>query len=106
MVHLQNPDDIKRVLVTDNIKYNRPNFIEKLLDFKIKGRTLFNVNGKEHAMQRKMLNPSFSYGSVQNYIPIFNEVVNTLIEVNQSRCQQRGGGVKDENFQNFLSKKG
>ena len=80
-MHLQNPEHLKYMLITNSTQFSKPNFVEKVVDFKIKGKTLFSVNGKEHAMHRRLLNPSFSYGSVQTYIPIFNKIADNLIEV-------------------------
>ena len=69
------------MLITNSTKFSKPNFVGKLFDFKIKGKTLFNVSGKEHALHRKLLNPYFSYGTVQVYIPIFTKIVDNLIKV-------------------------
>ena len=80
-VHIQNPEHIRKILVSESTNFRRPNILERFLDFNIKGRSLFEVNGKEHAMLRRLLNPSFSYGSIQNYVSIFNKAVDNLVEV-------------------------
>ena len=79
MVYCQNPAYIKQILVSDSTKFQRPEFFKNILKFT--GRTLFSSDGKEHAMQRKMLNPAFSYGNVQKFLPLFNEKALQLVKV-------------------------
>ena len=79
MVYFQNPAYIKQILVSDSTKFQRPEFFKNILQFT--GRTLFSSDGKEHAMQRKMLNPAFSYGNVQKFLPLFNEKALQLVKV-------------------------
>ena len=80
-IHIVNPEHVKNVLVTNSTQFERPDFLKKLIGFKSSGNTLFRSNGKEHALRRKLLNPSFSYYSVQSYIPVFNKAAKDLIEV-------------------------
>ena len=78
-VYFLNPAHIKQILVSDSTKFRRPDFLRMILNFT--GRTLFSSNGKEHAMQRRMLNPAFSYGNVQKFLPLFNEKAKQLVQV-------------------------
>ena len=72
-------DFIKQVLVTKCTKYGRPKVLESV--FPKMGKGIFLVNGKEHAWQRKMLNPSFSFSSLLSFVEIFDANTNNLIKV-------------------------
>ena len=78
-MYFLNPAHIKQILVSESTKFHRPEFLREILNFT--GRTLFSTNGKEHAMQRKMLNPAFSYGNVLKFLPLFNEKAKQLVQV-------------------------
>lgn len=80
-IHIQDPEHLKDMLITNYTKFFKPTFLAKILDFKIAGKNLFTVNFKEHSQQRKLLNPSFSHGSVQTYLPIFRRITDNLCQV-------------------------
>ena len=70
---------LKQILVTSCTKYARTKILGEIFPSIKNG--LFLSNGKEHAWQRKMLNPAFSYASVLEYLTPFNENVDNLIMV-------------------------
>ena len=39
------------------------------------------TNGKEHAWQRKMLNPAFSFSSLMSFVEVFDANTDNLIKV-------------------------
>ncbi len=82
-VHLSNPDHLKKVLVKDSINYDRPNLIRMQWNEISPGNgvSVFDANGKSHALQRKMLNPAFSYANIQKFIYIFQTKADELVQV-------------------------
>jgi len=42
---------------------------------------LFLANGKEHAWQRKLLNPVFSHSSILEFVKTFDSNIENLIKV-------------------------
>ena len=60
-------------------KYGRPTNLSKVFPKIAKG--VFIVNGKEHAWQRKMLNPAFSFSSLMGFVEVFDANTNNLIKV-------------------------
>eukprot|EP00112_Aurelia_sp_Birch-Aquarium-sp1_P000792 Seg1077.10 transcript_id=Seg1077.10/GoldUCD/mRNA.D3Y31 product="Cytochrome P450 4F12" protein_id=Seg1077.10/GoldUCD/D3Y31 len=92
-VYFLNPAHIKQILVSQSTKFERPKFLRKLLNFT--GRTLFSSEGKEHAMQRRMLNPAFSYGNVQKFLPLFNEKAKQLVKSWKHKISDMGGPFEE-----------
>ncbi len=70
---------IKQVLITNCYKYGNAGVAVSFFP-SIKGG-LFDANGKEHAWQRKMLNPAFSYSSVNDFLSVFDESATNLVQV-------------------------
>ena len=78
-VHVSDPEFAKRILVTNSSNYDRQKLIVKQLP--ALGTGLLTSNGKEHAIMRKHLNPMFTLGSVKEFIPVFNDKANQLVQV-------------------------
>lgn len=45
------------------------------------GNGLFSSNGKEHARQRKMINPAFNYSNLTGMVDDFKDVSSNLVKV-------------------------
>ena len=78
-VHLTNVDLVKQVLVTNCYKYWRPAFIR--LAIPSLGNSLLTSNGKNHAWQRKMLNPAFSYANLKGTVPYMKTAADDVVQV-------------------------
>lgn len=76
---MYDPDLIKQVLVTESYKYDRPEFVKRMLPNV--GNGLFGSSGKLHARQRKLLNPAFSYTNLKCFVPTFVEKSAALVQV-------------------------
>ena len=72
-------DLIKQVMITECYKYDRPEFAKKLIPGV--GNGLFASNGKEHAIQRKMINPAFHFTHLKTFVPAFVESTEELVQV-------------------------
>lgn len=70
---------MKQILVTNCTKYDRTPVLGEIFPSIKNG--LFLSAGKEHAWQRKMLNPAFSYASVLEFLTTFDKNVDNLIMV-------------------------
>ena len=78
-MYLTDLDLVKQVLVTNCYKYLRPPNIWFIIP--PLGNSLFMSNGKEHAWQRKMLNPGFSYGNLKGMVPFMKTAADDLVQV-------------------------
>ena len=86
-------DFIKQVLVRNCTKYGRSKLIAGVFPQAKKGILL--VNGKEHAWQRKMLNPSFSFSSLLPFLDVFDANADSLIQVcSMDPREHRLGGAR------------
>ena len=81
-VHVTDPDVAKHVLVSNCKNYRRQDVLKKMLPGF--GNGLITSNGRAHAMQRKQLNPFFSIGRIRNFLPLFIDKTNHLIQVRSS----------------------
>ncbi|KAK3748420.1 hypothetical protein QZH41_005763 [Actinostola sp. cb2023] len=70
---------IKQILVTESYKYNRPSAIRDVIPSI--GNGLFGSSGKEHARQRKMINPAFSFTHLKTFVPAFEESAAELVKL-------------------------
>ena len=70
---------IKKVLVNEPTCFTRTPYPKKMCP--LFGNGVFTSLGKDHAMQRKNLNPYFSTVNVQEYLPIFVKKAKELAEV-------------------------
>ena len=70
---------LKKILVTNSKKYLRASVIPNTFPTIANG--LFASNGKEHAWQRKLINPIFSYSSVLGFVKAFDTNTANLIKV-------------------------
>ncbi|XP_065071288.1 cytochrome P450 4F4-like [Rhopilema esculentum] len=95
-------DFIKQVLVTKCTKYGRPKVLQSVFPKMEKG--VFMVNGKEHAWQRKMLNPSFSFSSLLSFVEIFDANTNNLIKYWKDKAESSFSGVAEADIHRDLSK--
>ena len=78
-VNISDPAYARQILVTNSTNYKRDDALLHLLP--ALGTGLITTNGKAHALQRKKLNPAFSLASVKDFLPVFNEKGNQLIQV-------------------------
>ncbi|XP_020907813.1 cytochrome P450 709B2-like [Exaiptasia diaphana] len=72
-------DLIKQVLVTNSYKFDRSTFIKSLVPGS--GNGLFASNGKDHARQRKMINPAFNIANLRTFVPAFVDCTFDLVKV-------------------------
>ena len=70
---------VKKVQVSNCLKYERSDILGELFPMIKNG--LFMANGKEHAWQRKLLNPVFSQSSVLEFVKTFDSAIENLIKV-------------------------
>ena len=82
---------MKKVLVSNCLKYQRGKLIGEIFPKMKNG--LFLSRGKEHAWQRKVLNPFFSSTSVLEYVQTFDTNTENLIKV---------GLIQNEIFSQFI----
>ena len=78
-LYLTDPDLVQEVLVTHYYKYSKPGFLQLLIP--PLGNSLLTSNGKEHAWQRKMLNPAFSYAHLKGMVPFMKTAGDNLVQV-------------------------
>lgn len=78
-VFLADPDLIKHVAVTNSKNYLRTKFVRTFIPSI--GNGVFSSNGKEHARQRKMINPAFNYNNLTGMVDDFKEVTSNLVKV-------------------------
>ena len=76
---MADPDLIKHVAVTNSKNYLRTEFVQTFIPSI--GNGLFSSNGKEHARQRKMINPAFNYNNLTGMVDDFKEVTSNLVKV-------------------------
>lgn len=76
-VFLADPDLIKYVTVTNAKNYLRTPQIRKILPSI--GNGLFSSNGRDHALQRKMINPAFHYKNLTGMVDDFQELACNLV---------------------------
>ena len=78
------PEYVKQILVSNHQKYYSPAVVKEA--FPSLGDGLFTSNGREHAWQRKMIHPAFSYGVVKTFVPVFDKNTDILSEVSLMQC--------------------
>lgn len=76
---MSDPDLIKHVTVTNSKNYARSHYLRIVLPSI--GNGLFSSNGKDHADQRKMINPAFNYGNLTGIVDDFEDVTANLVRV-------------------------
>ena len=76
---MTDPDLIKYVTVTNAKNYARSQQVRKVLPSV--GNGLFSSNGREHALQRKMINPAFTYSNLTGFVDDFQELACNLVTV-------------------------
>ena len=74
-----NPELLKQVTVTDSQKFERSD-VAKIL-FPSIGNGLFTSNGRDHALQRKMIGPAFYYNSLKDMVTVFEDNVQNIVKV-------------------------
>ena len=79
VVYLTDLDLVKQVLVSNCYKYYRPEAVKLMIP--PLGNSLLTSNGKEHAWQRKMLNPAFSYAYLKGMVPFMKTAADDLVQV-------------------------
>jgi len=79
LVYLTDTDLVKQVLVTNCYKYLRPSLVRLLMP--PLGNSLLTSNGKDHAWQRKMINPAFSYTNLKGMVPFMKTAADDLVQV-------------------------
>ena len=87
---MADPDLIKHVAVTNSKNYLRNEFVQTFIPSI--GNGLFSSNGKEHARQRKMINPAFNYNNLTGMVDDFKEVTSNLVKVRYLTITCRSGG--------------
>jgi len=78
-VVLSDPDLIKHVAVTNSENYDRAPILQFLIPSI--GNGLFSSVGKDHAHQRKMINPTFNYNNLTGMVDDFKDVTSNLVKV-------------------------
>lgn len=79
MVYLTEIELVKQVLVTNCYKYWRPSLVRLVIPSL--GNSLLTSNGKDHAWQRKMINPAFSYTNLKGMVPSMKSSADDLVQV-------------------------
>lgn len=79
-IFLSDPDMIKHVAVTNSKNYDRAQYVKTFIPST--GDGLFSAIGKDHAHQRKMVNPAFNYNNLMGMVDDFKDVTNNLVKVN------------------------
>ncbi|XP_065071289.1 uncharacterized protein LOC135695975 [Rhopilema esculentum] len=93
---------LKKILVKNCTKYGRPTNLSKVFPKIAKG--VFIVNGKEHAWQRKMLNPAFSFSSLMAFVEVFDANTNNLIKCWKDKAESSLSGVAEVDIHKDFSK--
>lgn len=78
-MYLTDVDLVKQVLVTNCYKYVIPSFIGLVIPSL--ENSLVTSNGKDHAWQRKMINPAFSYANHKGMVPFMKTAADDLVQV-------------------------
>ncbi len=78
-VHVTDPDVAKHVIVSNNKNYRRQDVLKQMLPDL--GNGLITANGRDHAIQRKQLNPFFSSSKIKGYLPVFAQKAEELVQV-------------------------
>ena len=79
-VFLSDPELIKYVCVTNAKNYRRSRFVRTVLPSI--GNGVFSSNGKDHALQRKLILPAFHYNNLTGMVEHFKDVASNLVQVN------------------------
>lgn len=66
----------------------RPIVNDQLLPHWKKKTSRWSVAGQQWKVHRKMLNPSFSYNITNQFLPIFNKHIRTMIKCIKNKCDQ------------------
>ena len=78
-IFLSDPDMIKHVAVTNSKNYDRAQYVKTFIPST--GDGLFSAIGKDHAHQRKMVNPAFNYNNLMGMEDDFKDVTRNLVKV-------------------------
>ena len=78
-VFLSDPDMIKHVSATNSNNYDRAQFVRTFIPST--GNGLLSSTGKDHAHQRKMINPAFNYNNLTGMVDDFKDVTSNLVKV-------------------------
>ncbi|XP_065056370.1 uncharacterized protein LOC135684662 [Rhopilema esculentum] len=101
VVYISDPVLIKKVLVNEPTGFTRSPYAKKMCP--LFGNGVFTSLGKEHAMQRKSLNPYFSTVNVQEYLPIFVKKTKELAEFwSQKLAQNKNLPFETEIMEKFI----
>ncbi|XP_031565881.1 taurochenodeoxycholic 6 alpha-hydroxylase-like [Actinia tenebrosa] len=84
-IAVYDPNLIKQVMITESYKYDRPEFVKKMIPNV--GNGLFGSSGKLHAKQRKLINPAFSYTTLKCFVPTFVENSAKLVKLWSKKIQ-------------------
>ncbi|KAL9961627.1 hypothetical protein ACROYT_G030609 [Oculina patagonica] len=92
-VYLTDVDLVKQVLVTNCYKYLRPSALR--LAIPSLGNSLVTSNGKDHAWQRKMINPAFSYANLKGMLPFMKTAADDVVQLWKDKLQQSQNDYAD-----------
>lgn len=70
---------IKHVAVTNSKNYDRAQYVKTFIPST--GNGLLSAIGKDHAHQRKMVNPAFNYNNLTGMVDDFKDVTSNLVKV-------------------------
>lgn len=85
---MSDPDLIKHVTVTKSKNYVRSSVLKNIIPSI--GNGLFSSNGKEHARQRKMINPAFNYSNLTGMVGDFEDISSNLVKVGYNSLSEAG----------------
>ena len=91
-VYVTDAELAKQVFVTNCYKYLRPPFIR--LAIPPLGNSLATSNGRDHAWQRKMINPAFSYANLKGMVPFMKKAAGDLLQVCRYKLRRIKGCVR------------
>eukprot|EP00794_Sanderia_malayensis_P010813 gene10813-11967_t len=100
-VNISDPAFAKRILVTNSSNYYKNDGLRSFLP--AMGNGLLTSSGREHAQQRKHLNPAFSMESVKGFISVFSDKGNELVKFWDTKINESGGkSVESEMMTKFI----
>ena len=81
MVYVTDVNFVKQVMVKNSFKHTKPGYLRRVITSA--GNGLLTSNGKDHAWQRKMINPAFSYANLKDMVPFMKAATDDLLEVKE-----------------------
>ncbi|KAL1746407.1 cytochrome P450 [Schizophyllum fasciatum] len=71
---------LHKIMQTDAFEYPRPDFMRNVLGI-VAGNGLLTVDGQEHKMMRKAMNPAFSLPNLAAQTDMYHEAIDSLLEI-------------------------